>query len=129
MLTSAHTLPINIQPHKPHKINYENSHINLYNLLVHFGMFSQLGTQEPFSLAYTLLTFITLYKCLYGISMYDLLTYVCVHILVWMYVLACVYMCTYVCVFVSVYVCAGVSVFQHCWPASLSGDSWATAVR
>ena len=53
--------------------------------------------------------------------MYDLLTYVCVHIPVWMYVLACVYMCTYVCVFVSVYVCVQGSVFfntvgQHLSP-------------
>ena len=31
LLASAHTLPINIQPHKVHKINYENSLINLYN--------------------------------------------------------------------------------------------------
>ena len=56
---------------------------------------------------------------------------ICLHMYVYtyLYVLACVYMCTYVCVFVSVYVCAGVSVFQHCWPASLSGDFWATAIR
>ena len=126
MLMSAHTLPIIIQPHKPHKINYENSPINLYNL-VHLGMFSQHGTQEPFTKPR--IYFVNFYWCLYVISMYDLLTYVCVHILVWMYVLACVYMCTYVCVYVSVYVCAGVSVFQHCWPASLCADSWTTAVR
>ena len=62
MLTSAHTLPITIQPHKPHKINYENSLINLYKLLVHFGMFSWFATQESLANYYVyFVNFFSLY--------------------------------------------------------------------
>ena len=40
------TLPINIQPHKPHNINYKNFLINLYKLLIHYMMILQIPTGE-----------------------------------------------------------------------------------
>ena len=34
--SNACTFPISIQPHKPHKINFKNSLINLYKLYIYF---------------------------------------------------------------------------------------------
>ena len=45
-IKNARTLPVNIQPHTPHEINYENSLNNLYKPLIHYMMFSRIPTGE-----------------------------------------------------------------------------------
>ena len=73
---NAHTLPITIQPHKPHKINYENTLINLYKLLVHYEMFSLIPTGECVAKPHMYFTnFFTLYHRWYSICKIYLFTY------------------------------------------------------